>query len=100
MRKLQTTYNPCIPRTYTFIMKSCLSCIVALSAAAAAAAAVVAPHPASDQVVLDQSSQADDRYLIELSPGETRWVTEDDKWVLRRVSLHSFFPSRKLTYSS
>lgn len=26
-----------------------------------------------------------DRYLIELSPSETRWVTEDEKWALRRV---------------
>ncbi len=80
-------------------MKSCLSCVVALSAAAAAAA-VVAPHLATDQVVLDQSSQADDRYLIELSPGETRWVTEDDKWALRRVSLRSYFTCHKLTYPS
>jgi bacterial leucyl aminopeptidase len=24
-------------------------------------------------------------YLIELAPGETRWVTEDEKWELRRV---------------
>jgi hypothetical protein len=26
------------------------------------------------------------KYHIELSPGETRWVTEDEKWALRRVS--------------
>ena len=26
------------------------------------------------------------RYHIELSPGETRWVTEEEKWALRRVS--------------
>ncbi|KIV90351.1 hypothetical protein PV10_07663 [Exophiala mesophila] len=25
-----------------------------------------------------------DRYLVELSPGETRWITEDDKWALLR----------------
>lgn len=24
-------------------------------------------------------------YLVELAPGETRWVTEDQKWELRRV---------------
>ncbi|KAI1502401.1 hypothetical protein F5X99DRAFT_160916 [Biscogniauxia marginata] len=26
-----------------------------------------------------------ERYLVELSPGETRWVTEDEKWELRRA---------------
>lgn len=25
------------------------------------------------------------KYHIELSPGDTRWVTEDQKWELRRV---------------
>lgn len=25
-------------------------------------------------------------YLIETQPGETRWITEDQKWELRRVS--------------
>lgn len=25
-----------------------------------------------------------ERYLIELSPEDTRWVTEDEKWALRR----------------
>jgi hypothetical protein len=29
------------------------------------------------------------KYHIELSPGNTRWVTEDEKWELRRVSLAS-----------
>lgn len=27
-----------------------------------------------------------EKHLIELSPGNTRWVTEDEKWELRRVS--------------
>ncbi|KAL7628971.1 Leucine aminopeptidase 1 [Parahypoxylon ruwenzoriense] len=26
-----------------------------------------------------------EQYLIELSPGETRWVTEEEKWALRRA---------------
>lgn len=26
-----------------------------------------------------------DRYLIELAPGETRWIEEDEKWALRMV---------------
>ena len=28
-----------------------------------------------------------EEYLIELSPGETRWIKEDEKWELRRVRL-------------
>lgn len=30
-----------------------------------------------------------EKFLVELAPGETRWVTEDEKWELRRVS-HAF----------
>ena len=39
-----------------------------------------------DQAVLGEGVGAD-RYLIELGPGNTRWITEDEKWALRRVSL-------------
>ena len=37
------------------------------------------------QALLGEAIEAD-RYLIELGPGKTRWITEDEKWVLRRVS--------------
>ena len=47
--------------------------------AAAVASAVHAP----EQVPLQAAEQGE--YLIELAPGETRWITEDDKWALRRV---------------
>lgn len=33
------------------------------------------------------SLEAPKEHLIELSPGETRWVTEEQKWELRRVSV-------------
>jgi hypothetical protein len=39
----------------------------------------------SGQAVLGEAAEAE-RYLIELGPGNTRWITEDEKWVLRRVS--------------
>jgi hypothetical protein len=48
-----------------------------------------AAHPNDPQVVLQDSQTTfsePDEYLIELSPGETRWVTEEGKWELRRVS--------------
>ena len=31
-----------------------------------------------------------ERYLIELAPGETRWVTDDEKWQLRREGANFF----------
>lgn len=31
------------------------------------------------------AEQSTDKYLIETSPGQTRWVTEEQKWELRRV---------------
>ena len=40
--------------------------------------------PASGQHVISIGAD-DDRFLIELNPGETRWVREDEKWELRRV---------------
>jgi bacterial leucyl aminopeptidase len=39
-----------------------------------------------DQVVLDSDAADSEQYLIELAPGKTQWVTEEEKWELRRVS--------------
>lgn len=62
-------------------MKSALLLSLCTTAFAAAAQ--------NPQAVLQDSAQAavgePEKYLIELSPGETRWITEDDKWALRRV---------------
>jgi hypothetical protein len=41
----------------------------------------------SQQPLKDNTVGPEDQYLIELHPGETRWVTEDEKWALRRVGL-------------
>jgi hypothetical protein len=54
-----------------------------------AALATALSHP-RDQVVLQEPHLTivePDEYLIELSPGETRWVTENEKWELRKVCL-------------
>ncbi|KAI9880576.1 MAG: Leucine aminopeptidase 1 [Pleopsidium flavum] len=40
-----------------------------------------------DQAVLGDAASSE-KYLIELSPGDTRWVTEDEKWALRRDGLN------------
>jgi leucyl aminopeptidase len=64
-------------------MKS--SVLLSLSAVALVAAVATPKEPQvvlqNPQVTIDEP----DQYLIELSPGETRWVTEDEKWALRRV---------------
>lgn len=65
-------------------MKSATLLLPLYTAVLAAAASV--PH--SPQVVLQEQQPTNaepDEYLIELSPGETRWVTEDEKWELRKV---------------
>jgi leucyl aminopeptidase len=46
-------------------------------------------HPKDPQLVLKEPQvtlDEPDEYLIELAPGETRWVTENEKWALRRVN--------------
>ena len=40
---------------------------------------------ASSQLTLN--GPGSDQYLIETEPGKTQWVTEDEKWVLKRVSV-------------
>ncbi len=55
--------------------------LLALSAATINARFIETHEP--DQVVLN--SIEDERYLIELAPGKTQWVTEEEKWELRRV---------------
>ena len=40
--------------------------------------------PNLDQATLS-SDEAIEKYLIELAPEDTKWVTEDEKWALRRV---------------
>lgn len=44
--------------------------------------ATASSHPSNEQHRL--GSDLAEQYLIELNPGETRWIPEDDKWALRR----------------
>ena len=43
---------------------------------------------------LDQTTLESERFLVELSPGDTRWVREDEKWELKRVRAPSDCPLR------
>lgn len=40
-----------------------------------------------DHVQLHPEVAEAEKFHIELAPGETRWVTEEEKWELRRVCL-------------
>lgn len=55
------------------------SALLALSAAASTFASPALPDQQAP--ILNE-----EKYLIELGPGETRWITEDEKWELKRVS--------------
>jgi leucyl aminopeptidase len=57
--------------------------LLALSASAISARFVELHE--NDQVVINSQAADDELYLIELAPGETEWVTEEQKWELRRV---------------
>ncbi|CAK7562793.1 MAG: Leucine aminopeptidase 1 [Sporothrix epigloea] len=49
-----------------------------------ATAALFVDSHNGENVQLHPEVSAAEQYLIELAPGETRWVTEDEKWELRR----------------
>ncbi|KAN0096494.1 aminopeptidase-like protein [Hyaloscypha variabilis] len=59
-----------------------LSTVSLLALSAAAVNARFVEQHETDQVVLADVKQ--ELYLIELAPGKTQWVTEDEKWELRR----------------
>lgn len=61
--------------------------LLALSASVISAR-FVEPHE-KDQVVINAEQADAQLYLIELTPGETKWVTEEDKWELRRACSES-----------
>ena len=79
-------------------MKISSASLLALLLPAASARFVEPGEP--DRVLLfpdgvPQPSQDTQKYHIELAPGDTRWVTEEEKWELRRVSF-SFVAFRRL----
>jgi leucyl aminopeptidase len=54
----------------------------------------VEEHEINNVLVYPDGSEQE-TYLIELAPGETRRVTEDEKWELRRVSIYSSFEPKR-----
>lgn len=53
-------------------------------AIASAAAVSIGSRPQTDQNVLAGQEQ----FLVEFSPGETEWITEDQKWELRKAGIN------------
>lgn len=67
-------------------MRFAKSSVVALLAPAAAARFIEAAEGNNVQLYPDGFyEESTEKYLVELAPGQTRWVTEDEKWELRRV---------------
>jgi hypothetical protein len=72
--------------TYEILIAIMKSSLLLPLCAAALAAAIHDPHDAQMVLQDPQPSIVErDEYLVELAPGETRWITEDEKWKLRRV---------------
>lgn len=46
--------------------------------------------PYIDALLDNAPALSTEKFLVELSPGETRYVTEDEKWELRRVRIPPF----------
>ncbi|GME46676.1 zn-dependent exopeptidase [Neofusicoccum parvum] len=61
--------------------------IISSFAAAASALSILRDGQAP---LKEPSIDAADEYLIELAPGETRWIKEDEKWELRRQGINFF----------
>ncbi|EKG10139.1 Peptidase M28 [Macrophomina phaseolina MS6] len=69
--------------------------ILSSFAAAASALSILrdgqAPLKQPNLHIGDESADAAaESFLIELAPGETRWITEDEKWELRRQGINFF----------
>jgi leucyl aminopeptidase len=66
-------------------MKLSTASLLVLSAAAVNAR-FVEQHE-KDQVVINGYTTDNEKYLLELAPGQTQWATEEEKWELRRVRI-------------
>ncbi|KAK2773555.1 Leucine aminopeptidase 1 [Onygenales sp. PD_12] len=62
-----------------------LPCLLALSVAASTAFARLPDQAPLNEDIVDGDLE---KFLVELGPGDTRWVTEDEKWELKREGLN------------
>lgn len=54
--------------------------------ATASTAVLAAVVPQQGTLGTHKSHNGQEKYLVELAPQDTRWVTEEEKWSLRLVS--------------
>lgn len=74
--------------TYNIIMKT-TPFVLALSASTSLLAnAFYLPTVAKQAVQQAQQVLSSEKYLVETSPGVISWITEDDKWELRRQGIN------------
>lgn len=63
-----------------------LSTALALGATATGAWSYAIPQQEQEVLELPEThNEQQEKYLIELSPYQTRWVTEEEKWTLKLV---------------
>jgi bacterial leucyl aminopeptidase len=78
--------------------------VLALGAAIQSTSAAAVPYgqaPLAEQPSTKTSLPHAEKFLIELAPYDTRWVTEEEKWELKLVSQHvCFFRSGADNYAS
>ena len=70
------------------------SSILAACASGLAVQAFSVPRIAQNAAQQVQGFMSPEQYLIELAPGETKWVTDAEKWALRRVCSFAFTSQR------
>lgn len=74
-----------------------LQAVLALGAAIQSTSAAAVPYEQTPLIDHVPSTKAPlphtEKYLIELAPYETRWVTEEEKWELKLVSALCFVSS-------
>ena len=70
------------------VLNTMKASLLALLLPAAASARFVEPGELNPIAIIpDELAEEVEKFLVELAPGETKWVTEDEKWERRRVCL-------------
>ncbi|KIX02867.1 uncharacterized protein Z518_08810 [Rhinocladiella mackenziei CBS 650.93] len=65
-----------------------MKCLSLLPLIAAAVVSALSIDRRYQQIALEKEQPIQqDRYLVEISPGNTLWVSEEDKWALKRIGI-------------
>ena len=72
-----------IPLYFDFIYLMMVNFLFAAILAATVISALSIATPG--QAALGHNSDSEQQFLIELGPGDRKWIVEEEKWALRRV---------------